>query len=118
MNYEERLMTDYKCKAIIYKGPEDVYGPCGCGMDLATLPVLLPSSWFQDENPSEVDEHDFCKGLDYRRVAGLSCNNVFEHIQDNMHFLANFSCCRECATRAVDHGYAVWNDKEYPMTLR
>jgi len=35
-------MSEFVCKAIIYKDLEDVYGPCGCGMDLATLPVLLP----------------------------------------------------------------------------
>jgi hypothetical protein len=112
------MMKEYKCKAIIYEGPEDVYGPCGCGMDMATLPVLLPSSWLVEDNPSEVDEHDFCRGFDFRRVSGMSCNMVFEHEQDGLDFLANFSCCRECADRAVKCGYAVWTDKEYPMKLR
>lgn len=51
-------------------------------------------------------------------VKGLTCNRVFEHEQDGSNFLANFSCCRECAERAVKFGYAVWTDKEYPMTLR
>ena len=111
-------MKEYKCKAIIYGGPEDVYGPCGCGMDMATLPVLLPCSWLVEDNPSEVDEHDFGRGFDFRRVSGMSYNQVFEHEQDGLDFLANFSCCRECADRAVKCGYAVWTDKEYPMKLR
>ncbi len=112
------MMTEYKCKAIIYEGPEDVYGPCGCGMDMATLPVLLPCSWLVEDKPSEVDDHDFGRGFDFRRVSGMSCNLVFEHEQDGLNFLANFSCCRECADRAVKCGYAVWTDKEYPMKLR
>lgn len=111
-------MTEYKCKAIIYKGPEDVYGPCGCGMDMAILPVLLPSYWLTEGDPSVVEDHEFGRGLDFRRVSGLSCNRVFEHEQDGSDFLANFSCCRECAERAVKFGYAVWTDKEYPITLR
>jgi hypothetical protein len=111
-------MTAYKCKAIIYKGPEDVYGPCGCGMDMATLPVLLPSSWLLEENPDEVDAHAFGTGFDFRRISGMSCNKVFEHEIDGADFLANFSCCRDCAERAIACGYAVWTEKEYPMTLR
>ena len=35
-------MSEHLCKAIIFKDLEDVYGPCGCGMNLATLPILLP----------------------------------------------------------------------------
>ena len=110
-------MAEYEFKAIIYEGPEDVYGPCGCGMDMAIFPVLLPLSW-AGENPMEVDDHEFGKGLDYRRVSGFSCNRIFEHEQDGSHYLANFSCCRECADRAVECGYAIWTDREYPMTLR
>ena len=37
-------MSEHVCKAIIYKDLEDVYGPCGCGMNLATLPILLPET--------------------------------------------------------------------------
>jgi hypothetical protein len=33
-------------------------------------------------------------------------------------FVANFSCCSECALRAVQCGYAIWSDKSYPITLR
>lgn len=106
-------MIEFNCKAIIYKGPEEVYGPCGCGMDLALLPVLLPRSWLMEENPAKAEEHDFCRGFDFRRISGMSCSQVLEH--DG--FLANFSCCRDCATRAVEYGYAVWADKDYPMTL-
>jgi hypothetical protein len=112
------MMTEYNCRAIIYKGPEDVYGPCGCGMDMAILPVLLPSSWLMEENPADVNEHAFGSGFDYRRISGMSCTQVLEHEMDGVSFLANFSCCRDCAERAVKSGYALWTDKEYPMTLR
>jgi hypothetical protein len=111
-------MTEHKCKAIIYNGPEEVYGPCGCGMDMAILPVLLPTSWLMEENPQEVNEHAFGSGPDFRRVSGMRCNQVLEHDIDGESFLANFSCCRECAERAVTFGYAVWTDKDYPITLR
>jgi hypothetical protein len=111
-------MSDFGCKAIIYKGLEDVYGPCGCGMDLATLPVLIPRSWLLEERPPEVEDHEFGKGFDFRRVSGFSCNQVFEHEMDGTEYLANFSSCRECAERAVKCGYAVWSEKEYPMALR
>jgi hypothetical protein len=111
-------MTDHKCKAIIYKGPEDVYGPCGCGMDMAILPILLPSSWLMEEKPQEVSDHAFGTGLDFRRVCGMSYNQVLEHEMDGESFIANFSCCRECAEKAVAFGYAVWTDKDYPMVLR
>lgn len=87
-------------------------------MDMAILPVLLPRSWLVEERPPEVEDHEFCKGFDFRRVSGFSCNNVFEHVMDDIEYLANFSCCRECAQRAVERGYAVWADKEYPITLR
>jgi len=111
-------MSEYISKAIVYKNPEDVYGPCGCGMDMATLPVLLPRMWLVEECPSEIDDHDFGRGFDFRRVAGFSCNNVFEHVFEGTEYLANYSCCKECAERAVKCGYAVWSVKEYPMTLR
>ena len=111
-------MTECNCKAIIYYGPEDVYGPCGCGMDMAILPVLLPRSWLMEENPANVEEHAFCSGFDFRRISGMSCSQSFEHETEGMEFLANFSCCRDCAKRAVECGYAVWADKDYPMTLR
>jgi len=58
------------CKAIIYEDFEDVYGPCGCGMTLATLPVLLPRDWVVLERPHQAECDDFCKGLDYRRSFG------------------------------------------------
>jgi hypothetical protein len=105
-------------KAIVYKGPEDVYGPCGCGGDLAILPVLVPKSWYVEDCPEIIKDHSFCMGEDQRRVSGFSCNNIFDHEIGGEAFLANFSCCRECAIRAVEFGYAVWSDKEYPMTLR
>lgn len=111
-------MTEYNSKAIIYKGPEDVYGSCGCGMDMAILPVLLPRSWLIEENPAGVAEHAFCSGFDFRRISGMSCSNVFEHEMEGMEFFANFSCCRDCAERAVACGYATWTDKDYPMALR
>lgn len=117
-NQEEQILGNFACKAVIYNGFEDVYGPCGCGMDMAILPVLLPRSWLVEERPPEVEDHEFCKGFDFRRVSGFSCNNVFEHTMDEVEYLANFSCCRECAQRAVECGYAVWADKEYPMLLR
>jgi hypothetical protein len=115
---ETPRMSEHVCKAIIYKDLEDVYGPCGCGMDMATLPVLLPRTWLIEEKPEDVEEHAFCTGFDFRRVSGFSCNQVFEHEMDGLEFLANFSCCRECAERAVKCGYAVWSEKEYPMLLR
>jgi hypothetical protein len=111
-------MSDFTRKAVIFKDLEDVYGPCGCGMDMAILPVLLPRDWLMEENPCMVDDHAFCTGLDFRRISGFSHNNVFEHQIEGEEFLANFSCCRECADRAVECGYAVWSSKSYPMTLR
>ena len=105
-------------RAVVYDGPEDTYGPCGCGMDMAILPVLLPKIWFEDEFPIVAEDHEFCRGLDCRRVMGLSCNNIFEHEMGGVTYLANFSCCRECADRAVDEGYAVRAEKGYPMVLR
>jgi len=113
-----RMMSDFTVKAIIYKDPENVYGPCGCGMDLATLPVLLPRDWLLYECPFEVNDHEFCRGFDYRRIEGFSCSRVFDHKVDGVEFLANFSCCRECAERAVKAGYAIMTEKEYPMMLR
>ena len=115
---KEPRMSEHVQKAIIYKDFEDVYGPCGCGMDMAILPVLLPRVWLIEEKPADVEDHGFCIGFDYRRVSGFACNNIFEHEINGTEFLANFSCCRECAERAVKYGYAVWSDKEYPMTLR
>ncbi|MGV8174913.1 MAG: hypothetical protein ACP5OU_04360 [Methanothrix sp.] len=111
-------MSEHVCKAIIYKDLEDVYGPCGCGMTLATLPVLLPRDWVTLERPAQAEEDDFCKGLDFRRVSGFSCNQIFEHEMDGVEFLANFSCCQECADKAVERGYAVWAMKSYPRDLR
>ena len=37
---------------------------------------------------------------------------------DGVEFLANFSCCQECADKAVERGYAVWAMKSYPRDLR
>ncbi|MBN1324588.1 MAG: hypothetical protein JW986_11415 [Methanotrichaceae archaeon] len=105
-------------KAIVFRDPEDVYGSCGCGMDMAILPVLLPKAWYFEECPFEVDDHQFCRGDDARRVSGFSCNNVFEHEMQGVVYLANFSCCRDCAQRAVEKGYAVWSEKVYPTKLR
>ncbi|GAB6264591.1 MAG: hypothetical protein STSR0001_00350 [Methanothrix sp.] len=106
------------CKAIIYEDFEDVYGPCGCGITLATLPVLLPRDWVVLERPLQAECDDFCKGLDYRRISGMSCSNIFEHEMEGVEYMANFSCCRECAEKAVAQGYAVWSKKSYPMALR
>ncbi|HII06983.1 MAG TPA: hypothetical protein HA349_06625 [Methanotrichaceae archaeon] len=107
---------DYQInKAIVYDGPEDTYGPCGCGMDMAILPVLLPKIWFEDEFPIVANDHEFCRGVDCRRIMGLSCNRVFEHEMEGVTYLSNFSCCRECADRAVDEGYAIRVEKESPM---
>ncbi len=111
-------MSEHTCKAIIYKDFEDVYGPCGCGMSLATLPVLLPRDWIVLERPSNVEQDEFCKGLDSRRVSGFTCNQVFEHEIGGVEYMANFSCCRECAEKAVECGYAVWSEKPYPRSLR
>lgn len=111
-------MNEYVCKAIIYKAPEDVYGPCGCGMDMAIFPMLLPKTWLLEENPSEVSEHGFCEGFDVRRLSGMACNRVLDYKDDGVEFFANFSCCYDCAERAVSCGYAVWSDEEYPMILR
>lgn len=111
-------MDEYAQRAIIYDGPENTYGPCGCGMDMAILPVLVPKIWFEDEFPFEAEDHEFCKGLDCRRIMGLSCNNVFEYEIEGISYLANFSCCRECADRAVEQGYAVMNDEDYPVEPR
>ncbi len=105
-------------KAIIYKDLEDVYGPCGCGMDMAMWPVLLPRAWMVEEKPRDADDDGFCIGFDYRRVAGMSCTRVFEHEMDGVDYLANYSCCKECAEKAVKAGYAVWSEKQYPMVLR
>jgi hypothetical protein len=115
---QEISFVEYASKAIIYRDLEDVYGPCGCGKDMAMLPVLLPRHWLVEETPEEVAYHEFCKGFDYRRAVGMSCSNVFEHLVDGVEFLANYSCCKECAERAVSCGYAVYSDKGYPMVLR
>lgn len=111
-------MSEFVCKAIIFKDLEEVYGPCGCGLDMAILPILMPRNWVIEDMPTKVEEHAFGTGLDFRRASGLSCNLVFEHKVDGMEVLANFSCCRDCAERAVESGYAVWADGHYPMTLR
>jgi hypothetical protein len=113
-----KKMSEFGCKAIIYKDIEDVYGSCGCGMDMAILPVLLPRHWLVEERPLEVEEHEFGKGFDSRRVSGFSCNKVFEHEMDGIAYMANFSCCRDCAERAVERGYAIWAKSAYPMVLR
>ncbi|MCJ7444705.1 MAG: hypothetical protein MUO26_09290 [Methanotrichaceae archaeon] len=110
-------MGENNCRAVIYGDPEDVYGPCGCGIDIATLPVLIPRTWIVEDKPLEVEEHGFGTGLDYRRISGFNHNCVQEHEIDSIEFLANFSCCRECAERAVKCGYAVWTDREYSMVL-
>jgi hypothetical protein len=109
---------EYISKAIIYKDFEDLFGPCGCGMGMATYAVLMPRHWLIEEYPDEVADHEFCRGFDYRRVSNFSCNNVFEHTIKGTEFLSNYSCCKECADRAVKCGYAVWAKKEYPMILR
>jgi hypothetical protein len=111
-------MSEPVCKAIIYKDLEDVFGPCGCGMDLATLPVLLPRDWVLLERPSQAEDHEFCMGFDFRRTSGFTCNQILEHEMDGFEYMANFSCCKECAERAVKCGYAVWAEKSYPMVLR
>jgi hypothetical protein len=111
-------MCEFVCKAIIYKDLEDVYGPCGCGMNMATLPVLLPRDWVVVERPSPAEDQEFCKGFDFRRTSGFTCNQIFEHEIDGVEYMANFSCCKECAERAVECGYAVWSKKSYPMALR
>ena len=49
-------------KAIVFEGPEDVYGPCGCGMDMAILPVLVPKVWYVEERPVAVEDQGFCRG--------------------------------------------------------
>jgi hypothetical protein len=33
-------------------------------------------------------------------------------------YMANFSCCTECADKAVERGYATWATKSYPRALR
>lgn len=111
-------MSEQVCKAIIYKDLEDVYGPCGCGMNLATLPVLLPRDWVVVERPPQAEQDEFCKGFDFRRTSGFSCNNVFEHEMDGIEYMANFSCCSECADKAVAKGYATYARKSYPRALR
>jgi hypothetical protein len=70
------------------------------------------------ERPLQAECDDFCKGLDYRRISGMSCSNIFEHEMEGVEYMANFSCCRECAEKAVAQGYAVWSKKSYPMALR
>ncbi len=111
-------MSEKVSKAIIYKDLEDVFGPCGCGMSLATLPVLLPRDWVVLERPAEAECDEFGKGDDFRRISGFTCNNVFEHEMEGAEYLANFSCCSECAKMAVEKGYAMWAQKSYPMALR
>ena len=112
------MMSELAFKAIIYKDLEDVYGPCGCGMNLATLPVLLPRDWVVVERPAQAENDEFCKGFDFRRTSGFSCNNVFEHEMDGIEYMANFSCCSECAEKAVEQGYATYARKSYPRALR
>jgi hypothetical protein len=87
-------------------------------MNLATLPILLPRDWVILERPAEAEDDEFCKGFDFRRTSGFSCNNVFEHEMEGTDYLANFSCCQECAEKAVERGYAIWAKKPYPMALR
>jgi hypothetical protein len=111
-------MSEHLCKAIIFKDLEDVYGPCGCGMNLATLPLLLPRDWAILERPAQAEQDDFGKGFDFRRTSGFTCNQVFEHEMEGVEYLANFSCCTECAEKAVACGYAVWSEKSYPRSLR
>jgi len=111
-------MSEQVCKAIIYKDLEDVYGPCGCGMNLATLPILLPRDWVVLERPTQAEYDEFGKGFDFRRTSGLSCNQVFEHEMEGIEYMANFSCCTECAEKAIESGYATWAKKSYPRALR
>jgi hypothetical protein len=115
---EEQTMSEQVCKAIIYKDLEDVYGPCGCGMNLATLPILLPRDWVVLERPTQAEYDEFGKGFDFRRTSGLSCNQVFEHEMEGIEYMANFSCCTECAEKAIESGYATWSKKSYPRALR
>ena len=109
-------MDEHTHKAIVYNGPENTYGPCGCGMDMAIIPVLLPKIWFEDEYPLDAEDHEFCCGEDYRRIMGLSCNQIFEYEIEGTMYLANFSCCRMCAERAVECGYAISREEEHPTT--
>jgi len=111
-------MCEKVCKAIIYKDLEDVYGPCGCGMNLATCPYFCPeigSSW---SVLSRQNAMSFGKGDDFRRISGFTCNNVFEHEMEGAEYLANFSCCSECAEKAVEKGYRNVGQEIIPMALR
>ena len=86
---------------------------------MALLPVLLPKMWFEDCYPAAAEKDGFCTGFDIRRAVGLSYSCVIEHEIDGVCYMANFSCCSECADRAVKFGYAVWSKKyEYPRELR
>ena len=98
-------MSEQVCKAIIYKDLEDVYGPCGCGMNLATLPVLLPRDWVIVERPAQAEYDEFGKGFDFRRTSGFTCNQVFEHEMDGIRvhgqLLLLFGVCREGSRERV-----------------
>jgi hypothetical protein len=37
---------------------------------------------------------------------------------DGIEYMANFSCCSECAEKAVEQGYAAYAKKSYPRALR
>ena len=74
---------------------------------MAILHVLNPKIWIAEDKRLEVEEHGFGTGLDCR-VSGLNHNCVREYKIGNIDYLANFSCCRECAERAVKCGYAEW----------
>jgi len=68
--------------------------------------------------PAQAEQDEFGKGFDFRRTSGFTCNQVFEHEMEGVEYLANFSCCTECAEKAVACGYAVWSEKSYPRSLR
>ena len=70
------------------------------------------------ERPDQAEYDEFGKGDDFRRISGFTCNQVFEHEMEGTEYMANFSCCTECAEKAVERGYAAFATKSYPRALR
>ena len=96
-------MSSTPLKAIIIRENEDYWGPCNCGCDVSTWDVRIPRAWLNNR-----PDIDFFRGEDYRRQTGFSCNKIFEAEYEDELYWVNFSCCKECAEKAVRDGLARW----------
>ncbi len=85
-------------------GPDEDYGPCGCGKYRATIPVAIPISWV-DESPDREKVENILKREDFQFAMGYDYRRFFGAVKRGEFFL-NFSCCPDCRDRAVALGIA------------